>query len=439
MKKTINSLKFKWILFIVITCFTLGCESNDDNDTMSNDVVLLSSSNLSMDNTMALNSNATFNAIVDGIDESQNLAYLWYLETFRGALLINGQVVDNAIQTIDNSIQVRGDNPGSETIKVEVINADSGEVLAEDSLTFEIVEPTVVARCFNESMLFLRDANWTRIFGFGIESGETSVINAPTVSAFTDMSPNGSLYLRQNLEDFTNIEIYLESCDPTVGSTLLVEGGQTEMPTFGPNGVYVYYSKTIDYPEQVEDPRAKEIVRYDLQTGQEVFITDTRVFSGAPKVSPDGNWIAFEQAVPQFNTNGSFIGSITHLAIMPSEGGPAQLLFEIDWDNFRLGGFDWSPDSDNIIFYLDAYTNNNSSFTEGIYRVQRAGGSPFLLFTYGADTSSTAHNLGYYDNGNRIALERGGDIWSIDANGNDLQLLFDEGYVNLDFTWEPSN
>ncbi|WCO00305.1 TolB family protein [Psychroserpens ponticola] len=437
MKKVSTPLAFKWILIIVVTCFALGCESKD-GDTMSNDGVLLSSSNLSIDNTMALNSTANFNAIIDGIDESQNLAYLWYLETFRGALLINGQIVENAIQTLDNSIQVRGDNPGSETIKVEVINTDSGEVLADDTLTFEIVEPTNVARCFNEPVLFLRDGNWTRVFVFGIESGETSVINSTTVSAFTDMSPNGSFYLRQNLDDFTNIEIYLESCDPTVGSTLLVDGGKTELPTFGPDGAFVYYSKMIDNPEQVEDPRAQEIVRYDLQTGQEVFITDTRVFSGAPKVSPDGYWIAFEQAVPQFN-NGTFIGSTTHLAIMPSEGGPAQLLFEIDWDNFRLGGFDWSPDSDNIVFYIDAYTNNNSSFTEGIYRVQRAGGSPFLIFTDGADTSSSAHNLGYYDNGNRIAIERGGDIWSIDANGGDLQLLFDEGFVNLDFTWEPSN
>ncbi|MFK7781478.1 TolB family protein [Psychroserpens sp.] len=438
MKKKIIPLKFKWVLIIVITCFAMGCESNDDN-TMSNDVVLLSSSNLSIDNTMALNSTANFNATIDGIDESQNLAYLWYLETFRGTLLINGQIVENAIQTLDSSIQVRGDNPGLETIKVEVVNTDSGEVLAEDSLSFEIVEPIDVARCFNEPVLFLRDGNWTRVFVFGTESGETNVINSTTVSAFTDMSPNGSLYLRQNLDDFTNIEIYLESCDPSVGSTLLVNGGQTELPTFGPEGVYVYYSKTIDYPEQIEDPRAKEIVRYDLQTGQEDFITDTRVFSGAPKVSPDGNWIAFEQAEPQFNTNGTFIGSITHLAIMPSEGGPAQLLFEIDWDNFRLGGYDWSPDSDNIIFYIDAYTNNSSSFTEGIYRVQRAGGSPFLIFTDGADTSSSAHNLGYYDNGNRIAIERGGDIWSIDANGNDLQLLFDDGFVNLDFIWEPIN
>lgn len=51
----------------------------------------------------------------------------------------------------------------------------------------------------------------------------------------------------------------------------------------------------------------------------------------------------------------------------------------------------------------------------------------------------------YYDNGNRIAFhgypagdDKQYDIWSIDANGGDLQRISDAQYnVFLQFVWDP--
>ena len=430
MKKPIAFLKFKSIFFIIITCFALGCESND-NGTISNGSVLLSSPNFEVDNTMALNSSVSFNATIDSIDESEHLAYSWSIASSKGRLVADGQMTQNTTLTVNNSIEFRGDEPGLEIIRVEVINADTGDLLAQDTLEFEILEGTGLARCFNESVLFLSDGISNRAIIHGIESGNRSSLNAPTVSVFTDMALDGTTYLRQDFTDTSDIEIYLESCNPAVEGTLLVDEGQTELPTFGPDGLFVYYSKEL----RVENKRTQEIFRHNIQTGEDVMITNTGFFSGKPIVSPDGEWILFEQSEERFDANG--FNPIVHLAIIPSAGGSAQLLFEIDFDNFRLGGYDWAPDSNNIIFYIDAFTSDESQITEGIYNIRRIGGNPFLLFSDGPDTSSIAHNLGYYDKGNRIAFERGGDIWSMDANGNDLQLLFDEGFVFLSFIWEP--
>ncbi len=84
---------------------------------------------------------------------------------------------------------------------------------------------------------------------------------------------------------------------------------------------------------------------------------------------------------------------------------------------------------------------SDDGVTDGIYRINRTGGSPFLIFAEpdGGDM------IFYDDNGNRIAFhghpagdDTQFDIWSIDANGGDLQRISDAQYnVFLQFVWDP--
>lgn len=173
---------------------------------------------------------------------------------------------------------------------------------------------------------------------------------------------------------------------------------------------------------------------------EKVQISDLKVYSSYPSVSPDGKWIVFQHSKEMFDENGHYTGSVKHLAVIPSEGGPAQFLFLVEGG--RIGpNFDWSPDSKDIIFY---FNESEGPMKEGIYRVYLNGGSdPSLLYDYGK--TSASRNIAYYANGTRIAFhghpagdDTQYDIWSIDANGGDLQRLTDEQYnVFLQFIWEP--
>lgn len=71
-----------------------------------------------------------------------------------------------------------------------------------------------------------------------------------------------------------------------------------EGATFGPKGEFVYFLERMAYPKQTLDSRARELVRVAIDTGEKEFISAYRVFSSDPKVSPDGNWIAFEHSKP---------------------------------------------------------------------------------------------------------------------------------------------
>lgn len=196
----------------------------------------------------------------------------------------------------------------------------------------------------------------------------------------------------------------------------------------------------MSYPAQANYPHSREIASVNVETGEHVLISDLGVFSSDPILSPDGKWIAFEHSRPTFRSNGSFDKSIVHLAVIPSEGGSATLLTQVEPND--LAGFDWSPDSDHLIFNWHRQSGSDDSHTNGIYRVNRSGnGSAALIF---AEPKGAGRPI-YYANGTRIAFhghpagnDTQNDIWSIDANGSDLQRLTDERFnVFLSFIWEP--
>jgi hypothetical protein len=437
-----NTLKFKGIGLILLIISTLGCSSDVNGPDKQGDVVL-SSPTVEPEGSLSLNAKARFDANITGLEENPPLIYEWSLKEARGMLIVEDQDRGFQVQSTNSYVTVRGDKAGKETLRVKVLNKETGDSLGGDTLAFEITVTDGDSKCFDEPLLFFRNANWFSpvVTAIGLESDTRKVNTPPTKNLLMDISPDGNWFLRQDFSDRANYAFWLDACDGSE-NRLLAEGLQINSPTFGPMGKFVYYTALIDYPEQTQDPRAQEVMRINIETGNKEFISDFRVFSKTPNVSPDGKWIAFEHGKETFDDNGSYAGSIIHLAVMPSDGGPARFLVPIV--DGRLGGIDWSPDSKDIIFYFNEFTENNGTLTEGIYRIYLDGGStPSLLFSEGK--GSAVREIAYYANGDRIAFEghpAGNDtrfdIWNIDANGNDLQRLTDEQYdVFLSFIWEP--
>lgn len=430
-----------WAGLLLFTFMLTGCD-NQINDPGEQGTVLLSSPTVEPDGSLSLNATARFDARYTGETDSSSLIYEWSLQETRATLIVDGRDMGAQTQTSTPYIFVRGNKAGEETIRVKALNNKSEKSQAEDALSFEITTSSGTSNCFDGPTLFYRGNNWEdpSVIAIGLESDTKKISELPPNNWLMDISPDGNWFIRQDFTDRANNVLWLDACDGSE-SRKLVEGLHIEEPVFGPNGQYIYYSKLIDYPQQPEDPRAHELVRLDIETGEKVFISEFGVFSLSPRVSPDGKWIAFEHKKPTFDDNGGYTGSIVHLAVMPSEGGPARFLTQITGG--EMGRPDWSPDSKNLIFYFKSYTVNDGPFREGIYRIDvNGGGDPFFLFGEGA---SYQHNIAYYANGGRIAFEGHPnandtqfDIWSIDANGNDLQRLTDERYnVFLQFIWEP--
>ena len=439
--KITNILNCKWVGLLLAGILLWSCEKKDNGPDIQGNVAL-SSPTIEPGGSLSINATARFDVEVSDVPDSITLIYEWTLLESRSTLIINNAPYDNPVKIYSPYVNVRGDKAGEETIRVSVYSEASGNSLGEDELTFEITEPSGTSHCYVEPMLFYRDNNWEnpRMTELGLESGTIKSTHLDPDNWLMDLSHDGNWFIREDFTDVSTYVIYLVSCDGSE-SKLLTDGRLLGSPTFGPNDKYVYFTESVYYPEQPQDPRAREIFRLNIETQEKVPVSDFGVFSEYPKVSPDGKWIAFVHGKETFNANGTYAGSIDHMAIMPGEGGPAQFLFNIGEGEVR--DLDWSPDSKDLIFHWNMPGGSTETRTDGIYRVYiDGGGAPSLIF---AEPGANNTTLAYYANGTRIAFhghpagdDTQYDIWSIDANGNDLQRITDEKYnVFLQFIWEP--
>ncbi len=435
MRKVANQVKVTGILVLFAGILFYGCEEEKSNQGN----VELSSPTVEPDGNLSLNAIARFDADVTEMEGSPSVIYEWTLQTSRGTLIVDDEEAGNQAETSDPTVFVRGDTAGEETLKVRVINSETGNKIGEDQLTFEITSPFGMSLCYDEPMIFYRNNNWDSpgMIAYGLESGDENTTVLASQNWFFDITNDGNWFLRLDFSEQPTYKIYMDKCDGSE-SQLITEGLLIEYPTFGPNDEYIYYSERVDNPTHPHDQRAMEIFRVHIETGEKVMISNHKVFSSNQRVSPDGQWIAFEHAEPVYTSNGIYDGNITHVSIMPAEGGPATLLTNIYEGVLR--GIDWSPDSEDLIFLWDIPGGTGDGATDGIYRVNRTGGSPFLIFA----EPDGGDRIFYYNNGARIAFhghpagDTQYDIWSIDANGNDLQRISDAQYnVFLQFIWDP--
>lgn len=123
-----------------------------------------------------------------------------------------------------------------------------------------------------------------------------------------------------------------------------------EEPRWTPDGKYLVSARAI-YPERDEPYRWRSLVRISVENGSETLLNMGDEFSnGAPRVSPDGEWIAFFRS-PTKNA----AASMTRLALMPVGGGEVRDL-TLEFDR-SVVAFRWSPDSRSVIFNADVDGN----------------------------------------------------------------------------------
>ncbi len=84
---------------------------------------------------------------------------------------------------------------------------------------------------------------------------------------------------------------------------------------------------------------------------------------GAPQLSPDGKWIAYDVSTPDLAANKSFSG----VYLIPSAGGTPKLISD---GKHQDNGAAWSPDGRTI-----AYVSNRDSGAHQIYLYDVAGGT----------------------------------------------------------------
>ena len=109
---------------------------------------------------------------------------------------------------------------------------------------------------------------------------------------------------------------------------------------------------------------ANELWVVDRDGGEARRLTASEGAESSPKISPDGNWVAF---------TGQYDGG-TDVFIVPIEGGEPQRL---TWHPGADIVQDWSPDGDYVIFMSgrDGYPTVNTKF----YKVSVNGGMPEAL------------------------------------------------------------
>ena len=106
-----------------------------------------------------------------------------------------------------------------------------------------------------------------------------------------------------------------------------------------------------------------EIVRIDLQSGEKTFFTDNEQSDAAPRLSNDGNKIAYYHRVSE--GIGSF-NRITNVYMMDSDGQNSQNITNLTNLNLSFPFITWSPDGSFIGFnkanQLNSYNGSDDIF-----------------------------------------------------------------------------
>lgn len=125
--------------------------------------------------------------------------------------------------------------------------------------------------------------------------------------------------------------------------------------------------KALLFADRSGGPATGRLVRFALDTRKETELNKGQ-WTLSVSVSPDSRQVAYLRAEPT--------GPVTHLMVMPAEGGEAREVFQDPkWDgNARFNGLSWTPDQKFLIFVRDGGTPQNPQQT--LWRVPVSGGQP---------------------------------------------------------------
>jgi Tol biopolymer transport system component len=125
--------------------------------------------------------------------------------------------------------------------------------------------------------------------------------------------------------------------------------------------------KAILFADRSGGPASGRLIRFALDTRKETELKKGQWIISV-SVSPDSRQLAYLRAEPT--------GPVTHLMVMPAEGGEAREVFQDPkWDgNARFNGLSWTTDQKFLIFVRDGGTARSPQQT--LWRVPVSGGQP---------------------------------------------------------------
>lgn len=438
-------LTMRTLLFFFLGLLLLplaGCDFGDDDGGTAQ--VALTSPDLEPDNILALNARATLTATVTDYDgDISALSYRWQVANGRAVFVSGSDDLGGQTTTTANTVETEGRTGGEERVTVQV-HSPTGNI-GEASLDFTINPPTGSAGCFDGPRFIFR-------YGFpGDSDVYTSAFDgsdrelAITTADDATLSPDGQwfAYAVFNYSGGFSSRVEVARCDGTARHTIPGGTGQDFIPQWSPDGGFVYFLRRNPDEDPLDPggdrPGALELAVYNLESEEARLITDLNADAQGANhfvVSPDGTEIAFQHDTREFN------GTYTyeyHIAVVPTGGGPVRIL--TDLGERDTNGIDWSPDGNTILF---SWRGPPETMNRGIYALNPVGGSPLLVFADPSPESLPPQNPKYYANGTRIVWagqeydQDNIELWSIDANGGDVQQLSDSPSAELiTDVWKP--
>jgi len=406
-------------LVIVILLFIFGCQS-EDNTSPSITITAIGLT----DDILPLNATATFTTSISDYDgDTSALSYRWILNEE------NAQLADGII-ALDNpfiggsSISCIGILEGDEQIVVEALDS-ANNVIARSSYNFMISGPNFGAGCFDQAKFIYSYNNVNNPYICNLDSTDAQSLpfNFDVV-----ISPDGQWYGYIN-DSFDGYTARVQRCDGSEMSIIPESFGRDFRPRFSPDSKTLYFHRPNPLQGDLNQAISyTDIAAYDLESGDINFLTsyyqEEEGISNIT-VSPVTGEIAFIKSDPELV--GSFYEFIYTFCVLNPENGVVTEIYTFPAETLNIRGMDWSPDGDNVIFSARLGT-----LEQGFFRINVTDGSqPFLIYPELDPDFAPPLNPTYYDGGTRIAFadrlngQDNWNIWSIDANGSDLQQITD--------------
>ncbi|MEZ4802323.1 MAG: hypothetical protein R2797_06085 [Gelidibacter sp.] len=419
------------LLLVLILLTGLSCSENED-DSSSNTTVTLEASGLN-DGKLSINNYATFTAAVDGYEgDDTTLIYRWSITTERGELSDGTTTLPNPIVT-ENTIRCYGRIAGDEQITVQVLDANN-TVIATESMDFTIVafvDPPDDLGCFDQPKLIYQYGT-TSFYVSNFDGSDDEYLGEGGLSVA--ISPNGQWIAFNKYEEpgsdiaLWGYYLYVKRCDSNESIMIPNGTGDDFLPQFSSDSQTLYFLRpnpAQPNSDEVNGGGLFDLVAYDIETGNLNYLTNlypSENTIGEYTVSPTTNEIAFMRKSYIYFTGGYEI--ITKLSTLNPQSGLITDLMTLSVSPSNYG-MDWSPNGEDIIFSASGGTTGR-----GIYRVNIVDGlSPQKIFDDPSPQSLPPLHPHFYANGTRIAWDgqengqNNSNIWSIDANGADLQQL----------------
>ncbi len=179
-----------------------------------------------------------------------------------------------------------------------------------------------------------------------------------------------------------------------------VPGGGLNVSADGERIVIVGRESGAELPEEGAD-----VWTFPLDGGLPTRLTRDGSYEDNPCWSPDGQWVAFIDAVMTSEDEG-FLA----IFLVPAGGGEVRQL-SVESDGVAQGAIAFSPDGERIAFFSD----------EQIKTIPVEGGGSEALFDA---AGATRHSqLDWSPDGEKIAYSAGGEIWTVSVAGGERVLL----------------